>query len=107
MKKNYVYIGLDKGRYNNSAIFMDEDQTVMKRLRFETTHQGCKTLLKEIKAITSSLNRIPVIGFEGKNDHFKPLIEELQKIEAILKPVSPLSIKRYKDILFTVGEKGR
>ena len=27
MEKNYIYIGLDKGRYNNSAIFMDEDQT--------------------------------------------------------------------------------
>ncbi len=79
----------------------------MKRLEFETTHSGCKDLLREIKATTLSLNRIPMIGFEGKNDHFKPLIGELVKIEALLKPVSPLSIKRYKDILFTKGKEER
>jgi transposase len=103
--RNYIYIGLDKGRYENHALFMDGDGTVIKRLNFETTHQDCMNLIKEVKATARALSIIPMVGFEGKGDHFKPLVSELQSISAQIKPVSPLSVKRYKDMLFTQEKK--
>ena len=91
----YCFVGIDIGRYQNHAFFMDNERNKIKEFPFMQTHVGYEKLISEISSIEKQ-GFTPIVAAEGHSGNMAPLDEYLLAEGIIVKPVHPTSVNRHK-----------
>lgn len=94
----HCFIGLDIGRYTIVACVVDETGQPLDTFEFPQTHQGYEQAIGKIKQLSQS-GLTPVVSAEGHDGNIAPLDEYLMTEGYIFKPLHPVAVSRYKEVL--------
>lgn len=98
---NYNYfVGIDTGRYSNSAVVVDSQGTKLESIKFDNNHKGCSMLIERL----NQNNKDCLIGLEGLGVCSNILTQRLLTHNFSIKSIMPINIKRHKDY-FTQNPK--
>lgn len=91
---NYNYfVGIDTGRYSNSAVVVDSQGTKLESIKFDNNHKGCSMLIERL----NQNNKDCLIGLEGLGVCSNILTQRLLTHNFTIKSIMPINIKRHKD----------
>ncbi len=91
---NYNYfVGIDTGRYSNSAVVVDSQGTKLESIRFDNNHKGCSMLIERL----TQNNKDCLIGLEGLGVCSNILTQRLLTHNFTIKSIMPINTKRHKD----------
>lgn len=98
MEEENCFIGLDVGREDMEAVWINEEGERMGSLTFLNNHEGYDQFIKKLKELEEQDFK-PVIGVEGHAGDVSPLDGYLWQEGFLLFSIHPLRINRHKDIL--------
>lgn len=94
----HLFIGLDIGRYTIFASIVNDQGEEIDHFSIEQSHAGYAQLIVKINQLEAE-GFSPVVASEGHDGNIAPLDGYLLDEGIVFKPLHPIAVSRYKEIL--------